>query len=72
MRRNTSNYAPGQCSPCLEGWTRMERLGAIGDGAEWIWNLVDERFPGANSKPGFTSIYRLPTLHISGRNLVIN
>jgi len=29
------------------GWERAEKKVAIGDGAEWIWNLVAEHFPGA-------------------------
>ena len=29
------------------GWERAEKKVAVGDGAEWIWNLVDQHFPGA-------------------------
>jgi hypothetical protein len=29
------------------GWSRAERKVVIGDGAEWIWNLADQHFPGA-------------------------
>ena len=29
------------------GWTRAERKVVMGDGAEWIWNLADQHFPGA-------------------------
>jgi hypothetical protein len=29
------------------GWSHAEKKVAIGDGAEWIWNLVDEHFPGS-------------------------
>lgn len=29
------------------GWSRAVRKVVIGDGAEWIWNLADEHFPGA-------------------------
>ena len=29
------------------GWSRAEKKVVIGDGAEWIWNLVAEHFPGA-------------------------
>ena len=29
------------------GWSRAENKGVIGDGAEWIWNLADQYFPGA-------------------------
>jgi hypothetical protein len=29
------------------GWSRAQRQVVIGDGAEWIWNLVGEQFPGA-------------------------
>ncbi len=29
------------------GWSRAQKKVARGDGAEWIWNLVAEHFPGA-------------------------
>lgn len=29
------------------GWKRAEKKVVIGDGAEWIWNLAEEHFPGA-------------------------
>jgi hypothetical protein len=29
------------------GWSRARKKVVIGDGAEWIWNLVGEHFPGA-------------------------
>ncbi len=29
------------------GWSRAEKKAAMGDGAEWIWNLADQYFPGA-------------------------
>ncbi len=29
------------------GWSRAKKKVVIGDGAEWIWNLVAEHFPGA-------------------------
>jgi hypothetical protein len=29
------------------GWERALTKVALGDGAEWIWNLVDDHFPGA-------------------------
>lgn len=29
------------------GWSRAEKKVVIGDGAEWIWNLVQQHFPGA-------------------------
>jgi hypothetical protein len=29
------------------GWGRAEKKVVIGDGAEWIWNLAQEHFPGA-------------------------
>lgn len=29
------------------GWARAEKKVVIGDGAEWIWNLAQEHFPGA-------------------------
>ena len=29
------------------GWSRAEKKVVIGDGAEWIWNLANEHFPGA-------------------------
>ena len=35
----------------LEGWNRgwehAEKKVVIGDGAEWIWNIADDHFPGA-------------------------
>lgn len=36
---------------CLEawkrGWSRAQKKVVMGDGAEWIWNLADQHFPGA-------------------------
>ena len=32
---------------CKRGWSRAELKVVIGDGAEWIWNVADEQFPGA-------------------------
>ncbi|HEY7335308.1 MAG TPA: ISKra4 family transposase [Bryobacteraceae bacterium] len=29
------------------GWNRAEKKVVIGDGAEWIWNLAKDHFPGA-------------------------
>ena len=29
------------------GWSRAEKKVILGDGAEWIWNLAQEHFPGA-------------------------
>jgi hypothetical protein len=29
------------------GWPRAEKKVVMGDGAEWIWNLADQHFPGA-------------------------
>jgi hypothetical protein len=29
------------------GWSRAAKKVVIGDGAEWIWNLADQHFPGA-------------------------
>ncbi|MFN3323104.1 MAG: ISKra4 family transposase, partial [Bryobacteraceae bacterium] len=29
------------------GWSRAEKKIVIGDGAEWIWNLAQQHFPGA-------------------------
>lgn len=29
------------------GWNRAEKKVVIGDGAEWIWNLAHQHFPGA-------------------------
>ena len=29
------------------GWSRAEQKVVIGDGAEWIWNLAQQHFPGA-------------------------
>jgi hypothetical protein len=30
------------------GLTDSTKLNVLGDGAEWIWNLADQRFPGAS------------------------
>jgi hypothetical protein len=29
------------------GWSRAQKKVVLGDGAEWIWNLADQHFPGA-------------------------
>ncbi len=29
------------------GWNRAEKKVVMGDGAEWIWNLAEQHFPGA-------------------------
>jgi hypothetical protein len=29
------------------GWNRAQKKVVLGDGAEWIWNLAQEHFPGA-------------------------
>jgi hypothetical protein len=29
------------------GWSRADKKVVIGDGAEWIWNIADQHFPGA-------------------------
>jgi hypothetical protein len=29
------------------GWSRAEEKVVMGDGAEWIWNLAEQHFPGA-------------------------
>ena len=29
------------------GWSRADKKVVMGDGAEWIWNLADQHFPGA-------------------------
>src|ERR1017187_6684529 len=29
------------------GWSRAETKIVMGDGAEWIWNIADQHFPGA-------------------------
>jgi hypothetical protein len=29
------------------GWSRAEKRVVMGDGAEWIWNLAEQHFPGA-------------------------
>jgi hypothetical protein len=31
------------------GWSRAEKKVVMGDGAEWIWNLAEQYFPGAVS-----------------------
>lgn len=30
-----------------QGWDRAQKKVVIGDGAEWIWNLADQHFPGS-------------------------
>jgi hypothetical protein len=32
---------------CKRGWSRAEKKVVIGDGAEWIWNIAEQHFPGA-------------------------
>ncbi|MGH9357903.1 MAG: ISKra4 family transposase [Terriglobia bacterium] len=32
---------------CQRGWSRAQTKVVMGDGAEWIWNLAAEHFPGA-------------------------
>lgn len=32
---------------CNRGWNGAEKKVVIGDGAEWIWNIADQHFPGA-------------------------
>ena len=32
---------------CKQGWSRAEKKVVIGDGAEWIWNIAEQHFPGA-------------------------
>jgi hypothetical protein len=32
---------------CKRGWSRAEKKVVIGDGAEWIWHIADQHFPGA-------------------------
>jgi hypothetical protein len=32
---------------CKRGWSRAEKKVVIGDGAEWIWNLAEQHFPGS-------------------------
>ena len=29
------------------GWSRAQKKVVMGDGAEWIWNLAEQHFPGA-------------------------
>jgi hypothetical protein len=29
------------------GWSRAQKKVVIGDGAEWIWNITNEHFPGS-------------------------
>jgi transposase len=28
-------------------WSRAQKKVVLGDGAEWIWNIADQHFPGA-------------------------
>lgn len=32
---------------CQRGWSRAHKKVVMGDGAEWIWNIRQEQFPGA-------------------------
>ena len=32
---------------CNRGWSRAQKKVVIGDGAEWIWNIAEQHFPGA-------------------------
>ena len=32
---------------CKRGWSRAQKKVVIGDGAEWIWNIAEQHFPGA-------------------------
>jgi hypothetical protein len=32
---------------CKRGWHRAQKKVVIGDGAEWIWNIAGQHFPGA-------------------------
>ena len=32
---------------CKRNWSHAEKKVVIGDGAEWIWNIADQHFPGA-------------------------
>jgi hypothetical protein len=32
---------------CKRGWSRAVKKVVLGDGAEWIWNLAQQHFPGA-------------------------
>ena len=32
---------------CKRGWCRAAKKVVLGDGAEWIWNLAQQHFPGA-------------------------
>jgi len=32
---------------CKRGWHRAQKKVVIGDGAEWIWNIAEQHFPGA-------------------------
>jgi hypothetical protein len=29
------------------GWSRAQKKAVLGDGAEWIWNIANQHFPGA-------------------------
>jgi hypothetical protein len=29
------------------GWSQADKKVVMGDGAEWIWNIADQQFPGA-------------------------
>jgi hypothetical protein len=32
---------------CKRDWSHAEKKVVLGDGAEWIWNIADQHFPGA-------------------------
>jgi hypothetical protein len=45
-----TSEAFGKCiylEACKRGWSRAQTKVVMGDGAEWIWNLAAEHFPGA-------------------------
>jgi len=45
---NAEQFGPRIYTEAWErGWSRAEKKVVIADGAEWIWNIADQHFPGA-------------------------
>src|ERR1035441_9318852 len=48
VQRNLTRLLYGANGQSPErGWNRAEKKVVIGDGAEWIWNIAEQHFPGA-------------------------
>jgi hypothetical protein len=47
------------------GWNRAEKKVVMGDGAEWIWNLAEQHFPGARNIPTTISLAQASPFRLS-------